>query len=168
MKLIKFINPENVSEEEVKNFSIREAGSAVVIDDEGKIALLHVSNDNYYKLPGGGIEEGEDIVTAVARECMEETGCEIEIIDEIGFSLEYIKLLNLKQTSYCYLTKVKGIKGVPNFTNHEKEKGFRVVWLSYEDAIKNLIECQTIFSRGHSYVVPRDIAFLEEAGKLII
>jgi len=26
----------------------------------GKIAFLHVTKENYYKLPGGEIEDGED------------------------------------------------------------------------------------------------------------
>jgi hypothetical protein len=53
MKQLKLINPENVSEEEVKNYSTREAGRAVVFNENKNIALLYVSKENYYKLPGG-------------------------------------------------------------------------------------------------------------------
>ena len=56
MKQLKLINPENVSEEEVKNYSVREAVRAVVFDEDKKVALLYVSKENYYKIPGGGIE----------------------------------------------------------------------------------------------------------------
>jgi hypothetical protein len=48
MKEIKLINPENTSEEEVKKYPVREASRAVVVDREGKIALLHVTKDNYF------------------------------------------------------------------------------------------------------------------------
>jgi 8-oxo-dGTP pyrophosphatase MutT (NUDIX family) len=96
MKLIKIINPENVSEEEVKGYRTREAGRAVVFDDEGKVALLSVSKENYYKLPGGGVEEGEDKITALHRECQEEIGCDVEIVNELGFIVEYRKIFTLK------------------------------------------------------------------------
>ena len=136
MKLLKKLNPENISEEEVKEYRVREAGRAVVLDEDNKIALLHVTKETYYKLPGGGVEKGEDKIEALHRECNEEIGCNVEIINEIGSVIEYRKIYNLKQTSYCYLAKVKGQKGVPDFTDSEKEKGFEVVWLPYKETMK--------------------------------
>lgn len=57
----------------------REAARAVLLDDDGHIPLLYVSNLNYHKLPGGGIDEGEDKMQGLARECLEEVGSEVEI-----------------------------------------------------------------------------------------
>lgn len=167
MKLIKIINPEDVSEEEVKSYRTREAGRAVVFDVENNLALLRVSKENYYKLPGGGIEEGEDKMIALYRECKEEIGCDIEVIKELGFIVEYRKIFTLKQTSHCFLAKVKGPKGKPDFTDSEKEKGFEVVWLPYNEALKALNEGKASSIEGGSYIVPRDIAFVEEAKDLI-
>ena len=163
MKLLKLINPEKVFEEEVKSYSIREAGRAVVIDEDGKIALLNVTKKNYYKLPGGGIEAREDKIIALKRECQEEIGCDVEVTDEIGFIVEYRKMFTLKQTSYCYLAKVKGKKGVPEFTNSEKRNGFENVWLPYSEALKALTESKALNNEGRDYIVPRDRTFLEEA-----
>ena len=98
MKTIKLINPENVSEEEVKKYRVREAGRAVVVDENGMIALLHVTKENYYKLPGGGIEDTEDKMIALKRECKEEIGCDVEVIGEVGTIVEYRKICTLKQT----------------------------------------------------------------------
>jgi 8-oxo-dGTP pyrophosphatase MutT (NUDIX family) len=164
MKYLKLINPENVSEEEVKNYKVREAARAVVFDENNKIALLHVSKERYYKLPGGGLEGSEDQAVALQRECKEEIGCNIEVVGEIGSIIEYRKIFNLKQTSYCYLAKVKGPKGTPDFTDDEKENGFEQVWLSYNDALKALIESKASSIEGSDYIVPRDTTFLEEAG----
>ena len=47
MKLIKIINPENVSDREVKNYRVCEAGRAVVMDNDGLIALLYVAKESY-------------------------------------------------------------------------------------------------------------------------
>ena len=163
MKELKLINPDNVTEEEVKGYDVREAARAVVFDTEVKIALLHVSKENYYKLPGGGLEADEEIIFALERECKEEIGCEIEVINEIGSIIEYRKIFNLKQTSFCYLAKLKGEKGVSNFTDNEKEKGFEPVWLTYDEAIKALTESTVTNMERSSYIVPRDTAFLEKA-----
>lgn len=167
MKLIKLINPENVSEEEVKNYRVREAGRAVVMDDDGNVALLHVTKKSYYKLPGGGVEDTEDKMIALKRECQEEIGCDIEIIGEIGAIVQYIKIFSLKQTSYCYLAKVKGEKGKPDFTDDEKENGFEQVWLPYDEALKILSDSKATNIEGSAYIVPRDTAFLQEAKNLI-
>ena len=161
------MSPKQKLKAEVKNYRVREAGRAVVIDENGMIALLHVAKESYYKLPGGGIEDTEDKMTALQRECQEEIGCDVEVIGEIGIIVEYRKIFNLKQTSHCYLAKVKGEKGEPNFTDDEKENGFEQVWLPYGEALKVLSESKATNIEGNAYIVPRDTAFLEEAGTLV-
>ncbi len=160
MKLIKLINPEKVSEKEVDSYRIREAVRAVVVDDKEMIGMLYVSKKNYYKLPGGGVEDGESKINALKRECKEEIGCDVNIIKEVGIITEYRKIFHLKQISYCYLAKVKGKKGIPKFTDKENKEGFSVVWLTYERAIKILAESNASNIEGRDYIVPRDIAFL--------
>ncbi|MES3031710.1 MAG: NUDIX domain-containing protein [Patescibacteria group bacterium] len=163
MKQLALINPENVSEKEVKEYPVRESVRAIVVDEEGKIALLHVVKENYFKWPGGGIEGAEDKMTALNRECDEEIACDIEVFGEIGSIVEYRTIFNLKQISYCYLAKVKKKKGVPTFTDFEKEKGFKNVWLNYEEAMNSLINSQATSVEGRSYIVPRDTILLKEA-----
>lgn len=167
MRTIKFINPEKVSEEEVKNYKVREASRAVVVDKMGLIALLHVTSENYYKIPGGGIKRGEDKIVALKRECLEEVGCEIDVINEIGIVLEYRGIFNLKQISYCYFAKVKGEKGKSVLTNSEKKAGFEQIWLPYLEAVKVISENKATSIEGRDYIVPRDFAFLDEAAKFL-
>lgn len=163
MKELKLINPENATEEEIKSYRVREATRAVVVDREGLIALLHVSKASYYKLPGGGIDHGENELAALDRECREEIGCAIDVIDEVGRIVEYRKIFSLKQISYCYLAKVKGEKETPSFTDEEVKDGFKEVWLTYEDAKRALSESRATTFEGAAYIVPRDMVFLEEA-----
>ncbi len=167
MKELARINPENVSEEEVRGYRVREAARAIVTDADGKIALLHVSKKNYYKLPGGGLDEGEDILTALRRECQEEIGCAIDVLGEIGSIVEFRKIFTLKQTSYCYVARVVGEKRTPSFMGDEIEEGFKEVWLSYEDAERALAESKATDYEGSAYIVPRDILFLKEARQFI-
>lgn len=163
MKQLAIINPENVTDDEVKGYSTRDAARAVIFDENKLVALLYVSKEEYYKLPGGGVENLEDFKIALERECREEIGCEIEVISEIGSIIEYRKIFNLKQSSYCYLVKVKNKKGLPSFTDEELEKGFRPVWLPYEDALKVLSNNIATSFEGKNYIVQRDLIFLNEA-----
>ena len=39
---------------------------------------------NRWEFPGGKIEEGEDFITAIKREMMEEFGCGVQVFDKIA------------------------------------------------------------------------------------
>ncbi len=55
--------------------------SGPVIIEEGKLMVNKDNKDDFYKLPGGTIEEGiEDLEQACHRETKEENNAEIEII----------------------------------------------------------------------------------------
>lgn len=163
MKQLLLINPENVSEVEAKSYPIREAVRAIVLDDEDKIAVLHVSNKEYYKLPGGGIEGEENHLLALQRECEEEIGCAVEVLEEVGSIVEYRKMSGIKQIPYCYLTKIRGQKGEPHFTDEETTSGFEQIWTSYADALRLISESQATDMEGRGYIVPRDTALLKAA-----
>src|SRR5690606_24202987 len=105
---------ENVDLVKGESYPVREAARAVMLDSENRISLLHVTTEMYYKLPGGGMESGESPLEALQRECSEETGCEVTVIEEIGSIVEYRKFCMLKQISYCYLARIKGEKGKPH------------------------------------------------------
>ena len=68
------VHPEIKKADGTKN-KFRKAVRAVVFDNENKVALINVSKHNYYKLPGGGIENFESVEDALRRECLEEAGC---------------------------------------------------------------------------------------------
>lgn len=141
----------------------REAARAIVFDENNNVALLHATKNNYHKLPGGGIEEGEDIKKALNREIMEEIGCQIVDVKELGIIEEYRNEDSLHQVSHCFITKLDGKKGEPEFTKSEIEEGFKPVWLPLDEAIK-ILDNEKIkeFHRG-KFMVTRDLTFLKEA-----
>lgn len=167
MEILKVLNPENATKKEISIYSTRNAIRAIVFDNNGQIALLHVSVGDYYKIPGGGIEENEDPKDALERECLEEIGCQIEIVNKIGRIIEHRKMYQINQISDCYLAKVKGEKNHPKFTANEIAKGFKVVWLPFAEAINAISNsgAQTFDASG--YMVPRDTTFLKQSQKYL-
>jgi len=168
MKLLLELRDKDIGAISKKSIMKERAASRAILMNNGKIALMNVTKHSYHKLPGGGIEKGEDKKRALKRECQEEVGSEIEILDEIGSIVEYRKIFKLKQISYCYLAKLKGNKGNPSFTDEEVEGNFEPVWLSLEDALQAISKNVATSIEGSAYIVPRDTVFLEESRKYLI
>ena len=62
----------------------RNSARSIIIRD-GRVAMVHSLKYDYYKFPGGGIEEGENPIDAMIRETREEAG--LRVVPElfIGF-----------------------------------------------------------------------------------
>lgn len=164
MELLKEIKDEEFPEDE-STWKIREASRAILFDENNLIPLIFVTKYNYHKLPGGGIDEGEDKVQALVRECLEEVGSEIEVSGEVGSIIEWKSKQELKQISYCYYGKII-TKGEPDFTEKELSQGFKVVWLSIKDAIST-IEADKALNYVGSFIQKRDLAFLKKAEQIL-
>lgn len=59
-------------------------GSAVVVDDKGRILLQRRSDSGNWALPGGAMDIGETFAQSVIREVREETGFDIRIDRIVG------------------------------------------------------------------------------------
>jgi ADP-ribose pyrophosphatase YjhB (NUDIX family) len=146
-------------------FRKRGAARAVLLDENGQIYLLNVSKHGYHKLPGGGIDEGEDIKQALERELMEEVGCKAEVIAELGTVVEYRNYDDggLEQTSYCFLAKQVGEQVASALEEGELAEGmFEIKAASIDDAIALLSQDKPDNLEG-KFIQKRDIAFLQAA-----
>jgi 8-oxo-dGTP diphosphatase len=149
---------------DTSNFRKREAARAIVSDSAGKVALLRVGLYDYHKLPGGGIDEGEDIPTALERELLEEIGCKAEVTGEIGEIVEYRNQFELVQTSYCFMATQVGEKGQPDFTEKELGEQFSIVWADNIDGAISLLEHDEPTNYEGKFIKVRDLALLKAAG----
>ena len=57
---------------------------AIVKNKDGLYAVMYADKFKLHSLPGGGVEDGEDVLTALRREVYEETGCVCDKIQELG------------------------------------------------------------------------------------
>lgn len=113
----------------------RPIGKVVLFNEDSKIALIGNKVNNFFSLPGGGIEGDESILDGIMRECKEETGCEIEIKDTLGMTEDF----RLRDSRHCisfgYSAKVTYC-GTPALTESEVDIGAYVKWVSLSEAIE--------------------------------
>lgn len=144
------------------SFKPRKATRAIVFDGD-KVALIHVKEHSYYMLPGGGIDEGEDVAAGLRREITEELGCKVEMTGEVGSIEVYFDRWSKKQTDSCYTAKKVGLTTSTAPTGFEQQEGHNVIWAeSLPDAI-HLVEKATPLNRDGKLVRARDLLFLNQA-----
>lgn len=86
----------------------------IILNTEGQILLLHSKKHNGYSIPGGTVEQGENIKDTVIREVLEETGASVIPIKVVGkyyhtsknFSYDGITF-DSERVEYFYFCKFK-------------------------------------------------------------
>lgn len=100
---------------------------AVRDDEFGKATLIETS--------GGGVENGEDLITAVKRELKEELGVYVDVVCKIGIVSDYYNLIHRHNINNYFLCKIKSF-GQKNLTQDEIEKfHLSTLKMSYEEAV---------------------------------
>lgn len=64
--------------------SLVPGGSALVLDDQGRVLLQRRTDSGNWALPGGTMDIGETLDQCIVREVKEETGLDIEITGLLG------------------------------------------------------------------------------------
>ena len=89
----------------------REIVRAIVVDDEGYYYFCRANRDDDFgrsvliETSGGGVEPGEDFLTAIRRELHEELGAEVEVLGEIGLVSDYYNLIHRHNLNHYYLCR---------------------------------------------------------------
>lgn len=138
MKKILIMDEKNYSPdlEEIYRVAVR---GIIFIDD--KILLIE-SDFGEIKLPGGGIESGEDDYKALVREVKEETGYDVILETIVPFGEIEEKRLAVRdnkiwhQISRLYFCSVYPEKGHCNYSESEKKDGFKQVLYTLDEAIE--------------------------------
>ncbi len=100
---------------------------AVRDDEFGKATLIETS--------GGGVENGEDLITAIQRELKEELGVSVDVVCKIGIVSDYYNLIHRHNINNYFLCKIKSF-GQKNLTQDEIEKfHLSTLKMSYEEAV---------------------------------
>lgn len=148
-------------------YNIRHAARAIILNDAGDIALLCATRHGYHKLPGGGMEPGEDWAAALKREALEEVGCDVDVLpQQLGAIVEWRARFELNQISFCGMAKVRGPVGKNSLTGDEIEAGLETGWVTPDEAIRLLGADNPTDYEGR-FIKARDSIFLQEARKIL-
>ena len=120
----------------------RDSARSVIIRD-GKIAMIHSLKYDYYKFPGGGIENGENPVEAMIRETREEAGLAVipESVREYGYVHRVQKSdrdddVCFVQDNYYYLCEAEKDPVPQELDAYEARESYRLEFISPEAAIE--------------------------------
>lgn len=122
--------------EEIYRISVRG-----IIFVAGKLLMIE-SSFGEVKLPGGGMDPGEDEYQALVREVKEETGYDVipESIKPFG-EIEEKRLAIYEpmiwhQINRLYFCDVYSVQGECEYSENEKEEGFHQVFYTIEEALE--------------------------------
>jgi 8-oxo-dGTP pyrophosphatase MutT (NUDIX family) len=105
--------------------SRKPSASAFVRDEAGSVLLLRRTDSGLWTIPTGGLKRAESITQCAARECLEETGVDIEITGLVGvFSdprhvIAYVGGEVRQPVNVCLHARPVG--GVPQATDEASE-----------------------------------------------
>ena len=115
---------------------------AIVFDDDGYLYFVRANrNDEFGKATlietsGGGVEPGEDLITAIERELKEELGAEVDVLEKIGVVSDYYNLIHRHNINNYYLCRARAF-GEKHLTQDEIEQfHLSILKLWYEDAVR--------------------------------
>lgn len=127
---------------ECTSYYRRDSARSIIIRD-GKVAMIHSQTYDYYKFPGGGIEQGETPIEAMIRETQEEAGL-IAIPDSIQ---EYGLVHRMEkseadpfrcfiQDNYYYICDAEERVTAQHLTANEAKEAFVLEFVEPEKVIK--------------------------------
>ena len=144
--------------------SVRPSVRAVIRRGE-RIAMVYSRKYDYYKFPGGGIEQGEDHISALVREVGEETGLSVipESVRDFGLVIR-INSSNkepetiFSQENYYYLCETEDRAGEQSLDAYEDEEGFCLRYILPQEGME--------VNRTHDHQGYDDALIEREAGVL--
>jgi len=155
MTRVDYLNDANAPEAN----SIVPAVSAIVTDHRGRLLLIRRTDNNYWAIPGGGVNPGETVSEAAAREVKEETGIDCEVNGLVGIYSDphhvaaYDDGEVRQEFSICFTTRTLG--GSLRTSSESSEVGFVPL-----DAISELSIHPSIRLRIQHYLEKRDVPYI--------
>lgn len=119
---------------------VRPSVRGIILRD-GKVAMVHSLKYDYYKFPGGGIEDGESLENALIREVAEESGLQVipQTIREYGLVHRVQKSDRADffvQDNYYFLCEVEEKVQAQNLDGYEAEERFTLEFVAPLHAIR--------------------------------
>ena len=139
---------------------------AIVKNQDGLYAVMYADKFKLHSLPGGGVEDGEDVLTALRREVYEETGCVCDEIQELGIVAENRASLDYTQINYYFVVMTTHTPGENHLTEAEQDSRTVVEWHTFDEMVRLINEQEFDRVQG-KYLKARDVVALREYSKWV-
>lgn len=139
----------------------RKKSRAILINKDGKIAVIYEKKSNLHTFPGGSFEPGEDELSALVREISEETGCTCDTIIPLGIVSENRNHANSTHLSYFFVVHTQTLFPMPHFTTEEIELETTLKWCSLDETLHFIKNTEHDTSQKR-FMQARDLAALHE------
>ena len=166
MKLLKRITDKEILGTDGLSTAKPRLTARAILKHGDQFAVMYAKKFDLYSLPGGGVEDDEDILDALKREVMEETGCSCDCIQELGFVEENRAHCDYTQVSYYFIVETACDTFHAALTEAEMQNGTTVHWYSFQDTC-HLIADAVHTTTQRKYLQARDAAALD-AYKLLL
>lgn len=120
----------------------RRPSARAIIIKNNIIALVYSEKEKYYKFPGGGIKDDEDMLVALAREVKEEVGLIVkpESISEFGSVMRrqksnYVENTIFEQENFYFWCECEDKVVSQNLDDYEKDAEFTLKYVDIDEAI---------------------------------
>ncbi len=167
-ELIDYLSDKDIYGQEThpeEDWNVREAVRAVVYNEDGEVALMHIGQFEVYKLPGGGKKENETLDQAFKRELLEETGWTVDKEANLGITMENRGKWKLVQISHCYVARTKREVGM-SLDSAEVSQDFSLTWVKDINEAIRLVSSNKSDRYDDKYITMRDLSILEKAAEL--
>lgn len=149
----------------------RVSSRAIIINEKKEVLLIHSSFYDDATFPGGGVDEGENLIVALKRECLEEVGCVIDSYKDFCMITEKrapSKTVANVFTSYYYICTYNEMVE-PSLLDYEIKLGYSSVWYKIDDAIKLNEKTLGKLIRNNKYtgVVERELRVLHHLKEVL-
>lgn len=143
---------------------------AIVYDDAGSFYFVRAQRDDAFGKAtlietSGGVENGEDLNSAIKRELKEELGADVEIVCRIGLVSDYYNLIHRHNLNHYYLCRATAFGEKHLMKDEIEDFHLSTLKMTYEEALSEYEKRRE--SKLGRLIAAREVPILKRAGEII-
>jgi 8-oxo-dGTP pyrophosphatase MutT (NUDIX family) len=125
---------------DISTLPFRQGVNAIVVNDKKEFIMVFDKRGDYWKFPGGGLEEGENHEQAAIREVKEELGLDAEVVAVTEIKQEFMwPEALIEKNEFRYKGQQRSyvvLKLKSNEINLQEEEIAEFKWLNQESVME--------------------------------